>query len=113
MKEEPKQENCCTPIGQIKRYLDSNGCDRKPKQEFGEPFVNTMPMIKEKPNEEAIKEALERFRRTPMIFVPNEIKYSEEEVLEIIKKFDKEFYSGIVERNKGVKYWFEQFKNKQ
>jgi hypothetical protein len=32
-KEEPKQENCCTPIGQIKRYMNCVGCDRKPKQE--------------------------------------------------------------------------------
>jgi hypothetical protein len=32
-KEEPKQENCCTPIGQIKRYKDCVGCDKKPKQE--------------------------------------------------------------------------------
>ena len=31
--EEPKQENCCTPEGQIKRYVDCKGCDRKPKQE--------------------------------------------------------------------------------
>jgi len=31
--EEPKQENCCTPIGQIKRYLNCLGCDRTPKQE--------------------------------------------------------------------------------
>jgi molecular chaperone GrpE (heat shock protein) len=31
--EEPKQESCCTPIGQIKRYKDCIGCDRKPKQE--------------------------------------------------------------------------------
>jgi len=28
-----KQENCCTPIGQIKRYVDCKGCDRKTKQE--------------------------------------------------------------------------------
>ena len=32
-KEEFKQENCCTPLGQIKRYEDCYGCDRKPKQE--------------------------------------------------------------------------------
>ena len=32
-KEEPKQENCCTPVGQIKRYVDCVGCDRIPKQE--------------------------------------------------------------------------------
>jgi hypothetical protein len=30
--EEPKQENCCTPAGQIKRYVDCVGCDRKPKE---------------------------------------------------------------------------------
>jgi hypothetical protein len=30
---ETKQENCCTPAGQIKRYVDCKGCDRKPKQE--------------------------------------------------------------------------------
>jgi hypothetical protein len=27
--EEPKQENCCTPAGQIKRYVDCVGCDKK------------------------------------------------------------------------------------
>ena len=32
-KEELKQENCCTPLGHIKRYVDCYGCDRKPKQE--------------------------------------------------------------------------------
>ena len=31
-----KQENCCTPIGQIKRYVDCKGCDKKPKQETPE-----------------------------------------------------------------------------
>jgi hypothetical protein len=31
--EEPKQESCCTPIGQIKRYKDCIGCDSEPKQE--------------------------------------------------------------------------------
>ena len=31
--EEPKEENCCTPEGQIKRYVDCIGCDRKPKRE--------------------------------------------------------------------------------
>ena len=30
---ETNQENCCTPIGQIKRYVDCKGCDRKPIQE--------------------------------------------------------------------------------
>jgi hypothetical protein len=31
MNEENKQENCCTPIGQIKRYVDCKGCDKKPE----------------------------------------------------------------------------------
>jgi hypothetical protein len=30
---ETNQENCCTPAGQIKRYVDCKGCDRKPNQE--------------------------------------------------------------------------------
>ena len=38
--------------------------------------------------------------------------YSEEEVIEIIKHFDKSFYSGIVERNKGAGEWLKQNKNK-
>jgi hypothetical protein len=29
---EPKQENCCTPVGEIKRYVGCVGCDRKPEQ---------------------------------------------------------------------------------
>jgi hypothetical protein len=33
IKEEPKQEGCCTPIGQIKRYVDCKGCDEKPEQD--------------------------------------------------------------------------------
>jgi len=35
-----KQENCCTPIGQIKRYKDCVGRDRKPKQETLEEMAN-------------------------------------------------------------------------
>jgi hypothetical protein len=27
-----KKENCCTPAGQIKRYVDCVGCDKKPKE---------------------------------------------------------------------------------
>ena len=38
--------------------------------------------------------------------------YSEEEVLTIVKAFDKEFYQGIVERNGHTNKWFEQFKKK-
>ncbi len=41
-----------------------------------------------------------------------ERSYSEEELIEFLKTFDKEFNSGIVERNKGINEWFEQFKKK-
>jgi hypothetical protein len=41
-----------------------------------------------------------------------ERSYSEEEVIELLKTFDIKFNSGIVERNKGIKEWFEQFKKK-
>jgi hypothetical protein len=44
--EEPKQENCCTPVGQIKRYVDCVGCDRKPKQEtLGEALKKELEFI--------------------------------------------------------------------
>jgi hypothetical protein len=39
-------------------------------------------------------------------------KYSEEEILTIIKAFDKDFYQGIVESNGHTNKWFEQFKKK-
>lgn len=29
---ELNHENCCTPLDQIKRYVNCKGCDRKPKQ---------------------------------------------------------------------------------
>ena len=39
-------------------------------------------------------------------------KYSDEDVIELLKTFDEKFNSGIVERNKGINNWFEQFKKK-
>jgi len=33
-KEETENKNCCTPKGQIKRYKDCVGCDRKPSDNF-------------------------------------------------------------------------------
>jgi hypothetical protein len=44
--EEPKQENCCTPEGQIKRYKDCIGCDKKPKQEMaGKAFYESADKV--------------------------------------------------------------------
>ncbi|MFY7988755.1 MAG: hypothetical protein ACOVNP_07735 [Flavobacterium sp.] len=41
---EPKQD-CCTPIGQIKRYVDCKGCDRKPKQETLEEVAPMVELV--------------------------------------------------------------------
>ena len=59
--EESKQENCCTAIGQIKRYVDCVGCDRKPKKL-------------------TVEEALLLMRNAPMTFVPNKRMYSKEDL---------------------------------
>ena len=65
-KEESKQENCCTPSGQIKRYVDCVGCDRKPKQEKltytesakKEERISNCIMMKRK--QETLEEAIKR-----------------------------------------------------
>ena len=65
--EEPKQENCCTPVGQIKRYVDCVGCDRKPKQEKltytesakKEERISNCIMMKRK--QETLEEVAERY----------------------------------------------------
>ena len=95
-KEEPKQENCCTPEGQIKRYVDCKGCDRKPKQE-------------------TLSEAALKYSSEPQYFGKEsgfragakwqqERMYSEEEVLEIVSNCD-----GSISQ---AKKWFKQFKKK-
>jgi hypothetical protein len=41
-----KQENCCTSEGQIKRYKDCIGCDKKPKQEMaGKAFYESADKV--------------------------------------------------------------------
>jgi len=89
--EESKQENCCTAIGQIKRYVDCVGCDRKPEKL-------------------TVEEALLLVRNAPMTFVPNKRMYSEEEVLIILDKFLTSMIKG--EKTGLLKQWFEQFKKK-
>lgn len=82
-KEEPKQENCCTPIGQIKRYVDCKGCDRKPKQE-------------------TLEEAADNWVRQPMIGTKRN------SFIEGAKWQQERMYS--VEQN--IDEWFEKYKNK-
>jgi hypothetical protein len=66
-------------------------------------------MTKEEPNEEAIKEAFERFKRTPMIFVPDEIVYSEQEAFDLLLRAKVETATMYYEE---MKEWFEKVKKK-
>ena len=54
-----KQENCCTPEGQIKRYKDCIGCDKKPKQEMaGKAFYESADKVIVVKRQETIEEAV-------------------------------------------------------
>lgn len=79
-----------------------------------DPSQNTLPYYKiiipkEEPNEEAIKEALKRLRRTPMTFVPDKIMYSEEEAFDLLLRAKVETATMYYEE---MKEWFEQVKKK-
>jgi hypothetical protein len=108
---ETKQENCCTPIGQIKRYVDCKGCDRKPKEETKQHLIDIMRGdeelgLYEEPKQETLEEAAERM-------------YSEELTqLELLIKSQEELKDKGVLTNEGIGYLnglktaFNQFKNK-
>ena len=77
--------------------------------------------MKQETLEEAAKNHINKFKYTKHIgyegFIEGakwqqERMYSEEEVIDLLKTFDEKFNSGIVERNKGINNWFEQFKKK-
>jgi hypothetical protein len=93
-KEEPKQENDYTallqPVGTKKETLEEL---KKWKEEA---------LIAHEINQKVIEK----------LMAERKLMYSEEEVIELLKTFDKNFNSGIVERNKGINEWFEQYKNK-
>jgi hypothetical protein len=106
--EEPKQENCCTPIGQIKRYVDCIGCDRKPKQEENEiidisdhdGIGNAVDNLNNEPPQETLEEAayrlsIEKFEPKHTAFMLGVIEgakwqaermYSEEDLREAFKQ---------------------------
>jgi len=132
----PKQENCCTPEGQIKRYVDCIGCDRKPKQVTipFEPFDKEKASFITKEGQKIIKElqsimeqetleeamaangydfpASDDLWREGVQFGANwqeERMYSEEEVLELLLKSKIETSNLYYE---DMKNWFEQNKKK-
>jgi hypothetical protein len=124
-KEEPKQENCCTPEGQIKRYVDCKGCDRKPKLDtVGKQFYENADMTITVKKQETLEEAAKRYTKEEigLGFYPDiEIAfekgakwqqeqdkklYSEEEVLQLLLRLQQtESYDNLYG-------WFEQFKKK-
>jgi hypothetical protein len=61
---------------------------------------------------EKIKQALIKFRKTPMTFVPDEKMYSEEEVLGIFHEWFCYQIDEDVEIKLSFQQWFEQFKKK-
>jgi hypothetical protein len=110
------QENCCTPVGQIKRYVDCKGCDKKPKQETleeaAENYVNRKGSIPTTELEDAIfKQGFldgAKWQADRM--------YSEEEVIEILTQRSKEFGTKNEKFQKLLLKqdleWFEQFKKR-
>ena len=126
--EEPKQENCCTPVGQIKRYIDCIGCDCKPKQETLEEASWKHNPLK-KLDGEFLRHAFKEGAKWQA-----ERMYSEEDMINFAKYIlskevtiarspsdvssylPKEFklLLGELEHNgkELLKKWFEQFKNK-
>jgi hypothetical protein len=105
MNKEKLKENCCTPEGQIKRYIDCKGCDRKPKQETFEEASHTAWL-----NYEHVEGNLYSTSfKNGFKFGANyqaERMYSEQEVLQLLLRLQQtESYDNLYD-------WFEQFKKK-
>jgi hypothetical protein len=107
MNKEKLKENCCTPEGQIKRYIDCKGCDRKPKQE------KDLAYWKENAEEDYMKVPISVLRYITEL---EERMYSEEEVIELLTARCKHFGTTMTPfRELLLKQdldWFEQFKKK-
>ena len=95
-----KQENCCTPVGHIRRYKDCIGCDRKSKQE-----------TLEEASREYYKRGqlgFEKAADTEMAFLRG-AKWQQERMYSIIDEYVNDVMGGC---NLRFEEWFEQFKNK-
>ena len=107
-KEEPKQDNCCTPVGQIKRYIDCKGCNRKPKQEtLEEAAEKEYPTIHEQYQYDALVNGAKWQQEQ------DKNKYSEEDLKEAFRVGFNVGYNDA-ESPSYLKFeeWIEQFKNK-
>ncbi len=100
----PKQENCCTPIGQIKRYVDCIGCDRKPNQETIEEVA--LKYLKSKgvkmyPEEVHLFTAGAKWQEERM--------YSEEEVRLMLSESFKSYQKGYYINPDDIKKKFKKY----
>jgi hypothetical protein len=75
--EEPKQENCCTPVGQIKRYVDCKGCGKEPKQSVEEYTQQGLEKYFEEPEQETLEEAIKQELENHFFSNISEIKQAE------------------------------------
>lgn len=99
-----KQENCCTPIGEIKRYVDCIGCDRKPDSKTLEEAAEKYPYGgREGSQRKAFIEGAKWMQQR---------SYSEEEVEILLENYHKKAFSYTKASSDSPKEWFEQFKKK-
>jgi len=106
--EEPKQENCCTPIGQIKRYLNCVGCDRTPKQETLDEFIKRQG-YPEGPTQEIWEDGVRLGAKWQQ-----ERMYSEEDMIAFMQFIISQESLGNTSSVSvtTAKYYLEQFKKK-
>jgi hypothetical protein len=135
-------ENCCTPVGQIKRYVDCIGCDRKPKSihqqiiDLAGGEERCKELLGIKPKQETLEEAAEKlypenwesimegqhdsnsYERNAFIKGAkwqSERMYSEEETYRILHKLMMEIHIDglLIADDTDLKTWFQQNKKKQ
>jgi hypothetical protein len=99
--EKPKQENCCTPAGQIKRYVDCVGCDKKPNQTskqtavdylFNELIANPGNFIKA--YKQAKEMEKEQIKEAYMSALPFNLDYSDYD------KYSNKYYNETYKKEK-------------
>ena len=123
-KEEPKQENCCTPIGQIKRYINCVGCDQKPKQDtVGKEFYESADKVITVKRQETLEEVAHKMLDDYGIksigqsigvlevkkLMVKMAKWQAERMYEIMNAYTDDVMGGC---NLRAEEWFEQNKNK-
>jgi hypothetical protein len=104
MKQKPKQESCCTPIGQIKRYVDYKGCNRKPKKDETKYLLSTKTNKNRLLEDVKQEEENNKYSKEDMMFA-----YEQGARLALISQSSLALQKGEFPT---PKEWFEQFKNK-